>query len=200
MLSSLHRSFKIGPLVAAHLVKLGFYLEQHAPHSQDLSSFFSPIRLDFSQTFNNPRAALKVYPKDWRVFLSSTLTGLPHLVSTVRIPRDLLLIKRGRMSVQALRSTLSPQVWEVFGDGCCIVFISANLNPGIMPGHRHQKALNYVRCSVLLVGLEVLGSLLLQPGFRIGVGWQNSPKGPVTASSRKGGRHELRWGLMVFEK
>ena len=133
MLSSLHRRFKIGPLVAAHLVKLGFYLEQCAPYSQDLSSFFSPIRLDFSQTFNNPRAALKVYPKNWSVYLTSTLTGLPYSVSTVWIPRDLRLIKRGRMSVQALRSTLSPRVWEVFEDGCCVVFISANLNPGIMP-------------------------------------------------------------------
>lgn len=29
--------------MAAHLVKLGFYLEQRAPHSQDLSSFFPPL-------------------------------------------------------------------------------------------------------------------------------------------------------------
>lgn len=139
MLSSLHRSFKTGPLVAAHLVKLGFYLEQCAPHSQDLSSFHPhppTIGLDFSQTFNNLGAALKVYPKN----LTSTLTSLPYLVSTVWIPTDLLLIKRGRMSVQAFRSTLSPLVWAVFWGRCCVVFISANPNPGMMPSTQAPEA------------------------------------------------------------
>ena len=92
------------------------------------------IGLDFSQSFNNPGAALKVYPKN----LTSTLKSLPYLVSTVWIPRDLLLIKRGRMSVQAFRSILSPLVWAVF-------VLSSSLQTPILawcPIHRHQKALN----------------------------------------------------------
>lgn len=111
-LPSFRRSFKTGGPATAHLHKLGFYLEQHAPRSW----------LDFSQTSNNPRVTLKTYPRNWSVCLMSTHADLPYLVSAPWILRDFTPCKERENECTGFRSTLSPLVGKVFGGRvlCCI--------------------------------------------------------------------------------
>lgn len=104
------------------------------------------------------------------------------------------LVERGRILVQSFRSTPSPLVYKVLWGRCCVACIPANPDPSMALGT--EMAFHQARCSVLLLGLEVLVNLLLLLGFAEHLQGTES----ILPHRNLSGRNEIRWGLTVFEK